>query len=76
MMLGQLAAQRALGVAERRRLGRMAKDLLDTGRARYLQAHGYRAWVEGPFVPASVTPENRLLRAQLPELPVAASQCA
>lgn len=54
---------------ERRALGIMAKELLDAGRALFLQASGYDCWVEREFVPRGVTPENRLLRAQLRRMP-------
>jgi hypothetical protein len=63
-VLRTIADELKLGVAERRALGQMAKEIVDCGRAAYLEAHGYQAWLERGFVPAAVTPENRLLRAR------------
>jgi hypothetical protein len=62
-----IAEQRIeLDSEERLALGEMAKELLDAGRARFLEASGYEcAWVEREFVARRVTPENRLLRAHL-----------
>ena len=43
-------------------LGLACKCLLDTGRVRYLERHGYRGWLQC-YVPESVSPENTLLVA-------------
>ena len=49
--------------ASRIELGRMCKQLLDTGRLRYLEAHGYATHLQ-MYVPPDVSPENVLLVAQ------------
>ena len=41
----------------------MCKALLDTGRLRYLEAHGYRARLQR-YVVETISPENVVLLAQ------------
>jgi tRNA:m4X modification enzyme len=62
--LRTLATALALDVGARTELGLLAKEVLDAGRAAFLERHGYTAWVERGFVPTTVSPENRLLRAR------------
>ena len=47
--------------SERARTGRLAKDLLDWGRAEFLRAAGYRTVRLHTYVDASVSPENVLI---------------
>ncbi|KAL1512375.1 hypothetical protein AB1Y20_005633 [Prymnesium parvum] len=51
-----------LSEAERVAVGWQCKRLLDSGRQRFLEAHGYRAWQE-QYVDSQVSPENVLLLA-------------
>ena len=52
----------ALSERERAVVGRMCKRLLDTGRLRYLQAHGYAGRLQ-EYVDVAVSPENTLIVA-------------
>lgn len=58
--------------AARRELGRMCKRLLDQGRLRYLQQHGYCARMQA-YVSEDVTPENVVIIAEPAERSCAAS---
>ena len=49
-----------LGPAERERVGRACKRLIDAGRLSYLDEWRYRGWME-EYVPTDVSPENVLL---------------
>ena len=49
--------------AARTEIGRMCKRLLDTGRLRYLEAHGYTGGVRR-YIDAAVSPENVVLVAE------------
>lgn len=51
-----------LGAQGRVEVGRMCKRLLDTGRLRYLEAHGYAGRLQ-TYVAQEVSPENVLLVA-------------
>ena len=56
----ETAAGARLDIAARIEVGRMAKGLLDAGRAAYLREHGYRTHTE-QYCALDVTPENMLL---------------
>ena len=58
-MIGQTVSA-ALSASERSALGRMCKRLLDTGRLRYLEAHGYAGRLQ-EYVEETVSPENTLI---------------
>lgn len=47
---------------DRREVGRMCKALLDTGRVRYLRAHGYACW-RAEYIEDALTPENVVIVA-------------
>jgi len=59
------AAQLGLGLsrAERKSVGRMCKQLIDTGRLRFLEANGYAGRLQA-YVGEDVSPENVLLIAK------------
>ena len=61
--IGQSLGSRVADAATRKQLGRMCKGLLDTGRLRYLEQHGYTGRLQR-YVSAETTPENVVLVAE------------